>query len=71
VERHAGDYECMIVRADQVVIERWDRGSFGGFELNRTWAQVVFREPRGAESGRLVLRSHGNEVELGVHVTDE
>lgn len=26
VERHAGDYECMIVRGDQVVIERWERG---------------------------------------------
>jgi uncharacterized membrane protein len=38
VKRHAGDYECMIVRGDQVVIERWDRGSFSRFELNRTCA---------------------------------
>ena len=26
VERHAGDDECMIVRGDQLVIERWARG---------------------------------------------
>jgi uncharacterized membrane protein len=71
VERRTGDYECMIVRSDQVVIERWDRGSVSRFELNRTWAQVVFREPRGVESGRPVLRSHGNEAELGIHLTDE
>jgi uncharacterized membrane protein len=70
-ERHAGDYECMIVRGDQVVIERWDRESVSRFEFNRDWAQVVFREPRGKESGRLTLPSHGNEVEFGIHLTDE
>ena len=70
VECHAGDYGCMIVRGDQVAIERWNRGaSFFRFELNRTWAQVVFRKPRAVESDRLVLWSHGNEVEFGIHLT--
>jgi len=32
----------MIVRGDQVVIERWDRESVSRFELNRYWAQGVF-----------------------------
>ncbi|MBI3529811.1 MAG: DUF2244 domain-containing protein [Betaproteobacteria bacterium] len=45
VERHAGDYECMIVRGDQVVIERWDRGSFSRFELNRTWRRWFSGSP--------------------------
>jgi cbb3-type cytochrome oxidase subunit 3 len=40
VKRHSGDYECMIVRGDQLVFERWDRGSVSRFELNRTWALV-------------------------------
>jgi len=57
VERHAGDYERMIVRGDEVAIERWDRGSVTRFELNGTWVQVVFREPRSVESSRLALRS--------------
>ena len=71
LERHAGYYYCMIVRGDQVVIERRDRESVSRFEFNRDWAQVVFREPRGKESGRLTLPSHGNEVEFGIHLTDE
>jgi uncharacterized membrane protein len=71
LERHAGDYECMIVLGDQVVIERGDRGGVSRFEFNRDWAQVVFREPRGKERGRLALRSNGNEVECGIHRTSE
>jgi len=71
LERHAGYYYCMIVRGGQVVIESWDRESVSRFEFNRDWAQVVFREPRGKESGRLTLPSHGNEVEFGIHLTDE
>ena len=42
LERHAGDYDCMKVRDDQVVIKLWDRESVSRFELNRYWAQAVF-----------------------------
>ena len=49
LERHVGDYECMIFRGDQVVIERGDRGGVSRFEFNRDSAPVVFREPRGKE----------------------
>ena len=42
LERHAGDYDCMTVRDDQVVIKLWDRESVSRFELNRYWAQAVF-----------------------------
>ena len=36
VERHAGDDECMIVRGDQLVIERWARG----LQQNRAQPQL-------------------------------
>jgi uncharacterized membrane protein len=42
LERHSGDYDCMTVRDDQVVIKLWDRESVSRFELNRYWAQGVF-----------------------------
>ena len=44
LERQAGDCECMTVRGDQVVIERWDRGSVSRFEFNRHRVQTTFIE---------------------------
>lgn len=71
MEQHAGDYECMTIHDDQVVIERWERGSVSRFEFNRHGAQLIISEPRGMERGRLTLRSHGKEVEFGMFLTDE
>ncbi len=71
MERHAGDCECMTMREDQVVIERRERGSVNRFEFNRHWVQLILREPRGMERGRLALRSHGKEVQFGMFLTDE
>lgn len=71
VERGAGDYECMSLRDDQLVVECRQRGTTRRYEFNRYWAQVDYRSPRGMESGRLVLRSHGADVEFGIHLTDE
>jgi len=69
--QHTGDYECMTVHDDQVVIERRERGSVSRSEFNRHWAQLIISEPRGMKRGRLVLRSHGKEVEFGKFLTDE
>lgn len=71
MEQQAGDYECMTMHDDQVVIERRERGSVRIFEFNRRWAQLIISEPRGMERGRLALRSHGKEVEFGMFLTDE
>ena len=71
VERHAGDYECITFHDDAIVIESRHGGKADRFEFNRPWVQVMFTEPRGAERGRLVLRSHGKEVAFGIHLTGE
>jgi len=72
LERHAGDYECMTVPRDQVVIERWDRGSVSGFDFNRHRVQTTFIEAQGGERGRLMRRSDGKkEVAFGIHLTGE
>lgn len=71
MERHAGDYECMSFSGDRIVVERGQRGRVRKHEFNRHWAQVEYRQPRGTESGKLVLRSHGVDVEFGIYLTDE
>jgi uncharacterized membrane protein len=71
MERHAADYERMSLHDDTIVIERGQRGRTRKFEFNRHWAQFDYREPRGMESGKLILRSHGVDVEFGMYLTDE
>jgi uncharacterized membrane protein len=71
VEQRAGDYECIAVHGDHIVIESQHRGKTDRFEINRHWAQVTFVEASGAQRGRLLLRSHGKEVAFGVHLTGE
>jgi uncharacterized membrane protein len=71
VERHAGDYECMVLEDERVVVERQHSKKIERYEFNRHWAQVSFTEPRGRARGRLVLRSHGREIEFGVHLNGE
>jgi uncharacterized membrane protein len=71
VEQRAGDYECIVFQGDNIVIESQHRGSTQRFEFNRHWAQVVFLEPQGGRRSRLLLRSHGKEVEFGIHLSGE
>lgn len=71
VEQRAGDYECISFHDDKVVIESRGKARTESFEFNRHWIQVTFVESGGAGRGRLLLRSHGKEVEFGIHLTDE
>jgi Integral membrane protein (DUF2244) len=66
VKRYVG-YECMIIRGDQAMTERWYMESVSRIELNRSWAQVGCI--RALQGDRLVLWSRGDEVELGIHLT--
>jgi uncharacterized membrane protein len=69
VERRAGDFECISLQDDTIIVERHSRGSTERFEFNRYWVQVEFKQGRGAGQDRLLLRSHGKEVEFGIHLT--
>ncbi|MEO8009991.1 MAG: DUF2244 domain-containing protein, partial [Betaproteobacteria bacterium] len=60
-------FECMIVRGDQAMTERWYMESVSRFELHRSWEQVGCT--RALQGDRLVLWSRGNEVELGINLT--
>jgi uncharacterized membrane protein len=67
MERHASDYERIVIRADTICVEFRDAGRARSHELSRYWAQVVVSR----DGARLALRSHGREVEIGRHLNGE
>ena len=71
VGRRAGDYECIALHDDSIVIERQQAAKAERFDFNRHWVQVALIEARGTSRSRLLLRSHGKEVEFGIHLTGE
>ena len=67
VDRHAGDYERIAIGRDRVEVEWCEAGAYRRHEFNRCWAQVVV----SGDGGRLALRSHGRELEIGRHLNGE
>jgi uncharacterized membrane protein len=61
IDRHAGDYERVTIRGGNVSIEVHEGTDVTRFELQRYWVRVAC----DADGARLVLRSHGREVEVG------
>lgn len=66
IERRAADYERIAIAGDRVEIEICEAGRARSHELSRSWAQLVSRN--GAD---LALRSHGREIEIGRHLSDD
>ncbi len=58
--------ELVRVSADTVAVEKLPRTEAGVQEFHRAWAQVQLQRAKlGWHPSRLVIRSHGNEVDLG------
>lgn len=67
IGRHAGDYERIAIGRDRVRVESCETGQLCNEELSRYWARVV-----ASRDGRyVVLRSHGRELVIGRHRSDE
>ena len=66
MERHAADYERIVIDGDRVEVEICEAGRAWSHELSCYWAQVVV----GGDGGRLALRSHGREVVIGRHLNN-
>jgi len=66
VDRHAADYERIAIVGDKVQVEICEVGRARNYEFNRCWAQLL----ASRDGGRLALRSHGREVEIGRHRND-
>ncbi len=66
VDRHAADYERVAIDGDRVEVERHEAGRTQRYEFNLCWARVV----ASGDGGRLALRSHGRELEIGHTLSD-
>lgn len=67
MDRHAADYERIAVDGDRVTVELFEAGRTRSQEFHRYWARLAV-SPDGS---RLVLRSHGRELEIGRYMNDE
>lgn len=65
--RCAGDYERISVRDGRLRVEVCDAGGSAVHEFHPAWARVAMR--RAASEPRLFVGSHGQEVEIGRHLT--
>lgn len=70
IDRHADDYELIVIEGDQLVIESSDAGKSRRFEFNRWWAQVSYIPARIGQRAGIVVRAHGNEVWFGRHLPE-
>lgn len=69
LQRHDGDFESITIGADSVIVERNDGGRVMRNKLGRHWAQVMI-DVGPVGDRRLLLRSHGREVEIGTLLPD-
>jgi len=67
IGRHAHDYERIAIADDRVRVEWCEIGQRRNRELSRYWAQVM----ASRDGRRLALRSHGRELAIGRHRSDE
>ncbi|MEW6314256.1 MAG: DUF2244 domain-containing protein [Pseudomonadota bacterium] len=63
ITSHVGDYERIEISGDRVSVEQKDGRKMCKAEFQRAWVRVVLEE--GEFGMRLLLRSHGREIELG------
>jgi uncharacterized membrane protein len=64
IDRHAGDYEKLVVWGNNIRVEIADGPEVRTCELNRHWVQMV----SASDGSRLALRAHGKEIEIGRHL---
>ena len=67
---HAGDYERIRIQGDKLMVEWLDYKRENRAEFNRYWAQVKLHCNPAGEQCRVMLRSHGRELEIGRHMND-
>lgn len=72
LRRHAHDREVITLDDDRLCIERRDGVRTTTHEFQRYWARIKV-EPvrRGWHPSRLLVRSHGREVEIGAGLLEE
>jgi uncharacterized membrane protein len=66
---HAGDYERIALAEGRLRVETFEAGRIARHEFNPGWLRLD--ERRLGREVRLLLRSSGNEIEIGRHLDTE
>lgn len=73
--RHAGssanDFEKIVLESERLTIETRCGALVERHEFHPFWAHLRYVRPQGHHHHRLLIRSHGREIELGRALTDE
>lgn len=69
--KRVGDYESLRIRGDEILLKRWQYGHLERRAFNCQWARLVVIDAGPGGRVELFLRSHGQETELGLFLTDE
>jgi len=62
---HARDYERIVREGDRLFVERQIGSRLETIDLHPYWARLRLEAPPGGGEGRLLIGSHGREVEIG------
>lgn len=65
LDEAAEDFEKITLEAERLTIETRRDGRMESHAFHPYWAQLQFDRPRGQHQHRLLVRSHGKEVEIG------
>lgn len=69
IDRHAGDWERLVVAGDRVIVERREGGRQGRREFNRCWLRVELRADGFGRSPQMTLHSAGVSLPFGAALT--
>ncbi len=65
--RHAGDFERICLTGDRLVVEVQELKALRRYEFNPAWVRIVVSDEG---RGRLAVRYHGRELQIGRHLAE-
>jgi uncharacterized membrane protein len=71
INASAEDFEKITLEAERLTIETRRGALLQRHTFHPYWAQLQFDQPPGHQQRRLLIRSHGKEVEVGCWLTEE
>jgi uncharacterized membrane protein len=71
LRRHADDEERIEIMDDRITVVLRNADRCEHHEFSRYWARLQVEKLSGTENRRLLLRSHGREIEVGRLMTAE
>jgi uncharacterized membrane protein len=71
IDATAEDFERITLEAERLTIETRRGTLLQRHTFHPYWAQLQFDQPPGQQQHRLLIRSHGKEVEVGRWLSEE